>query len=88
MSRIMAYMSPADELFPTLTVRETLSYEADMLLPGSIQDAERNELVEQVLDDLGMRSCIDTKGLFAFLLHFCVYVFGLIILALSALPEN
>ena len=50
-----------DDLFLAyLTVRETLSTVAKLRLPSSMSEAERSELVEGVIDELGLTKAADT----------------------------
>ena len=44
-----AYVIQQDILLPTLTVRETLMYAAQLRLPASITRAEKKQLVDQVI---------------------------------------
>lgn len=56
-----AYVMQQDILIPTLTVRETLQYSADLRLPPPISKAERRAIVEQVILELGLKECADTR---------------------------
>ncbi|QQK40979.1 ABC efflux transporter, putative [Penicillium digitatum] len=56
-----AYVVQEDVLIPTLTVRETLRYSADLRLPPPTTPAERCTIVEQVLLELGLKECADTR---------------------------
>ncbi|KAF2746946.1 P-loop containing nucleoside triphosphate hydrolase protein [Sporormia fimetaria CBS 119925] len=56
-----AYVIQQDILLPTLTVRETLTYAADLRLPGSVNKAERRRLVEEVIIELGLKEAADTR---------------------------
>jgi ABC-type lipoprotein export system ATPase subunit len=56
-----AYVMQQDILIPTLTVRETLQYSADLRLSPPITKAERRAIVEQVILELGLKECADTK---------------------------
>ena len=55
-----AYVMQQDVLLPTLTVRETLRYAADLRLPKTSKD-ERRRAVERVILDLGLKEAADTK---------------------------
>ncbi|KAI2792908.1 putative ABC transporter ATP-binding protein/permease [Penicillium oxalicum] len=55
-----AYVMQEDVLIPTLTVRETLRYAADLRLPPTTQE-ERHAIVEQVILELGLKECADTR---------------------------
>ena len=55
-----SYVVQEDILTPTLTVRETLQYAADLRLPDST-DVERRDAVESVILELGLSACADTR---------------------------
>ena len=55
-----AYVTQQDILLPTLTVRETLRYAADLRLPGSGVE-ERRKIVEQIILELGLKDAADTR---------------------------
>ena len=56
-----AYVMQEDVLLPTLTVRETLQYSADLRLPPPTTPEERRTIVEQVIRELGLKECADTR---------------------------
>lgn len=56
-----AYVMQEDVLIPTLTVRETLRYAADLRLPPPTTQEERHAIVEQVILELGLKECADTR---------------------------
>ncbi|KAF3387300.1 putative ABC transporter ATP-binding protein/permease [Penicillium rolfsii] len=56
-----AYVMQEDVLIPTLTVRETLRYSADLRLPPPTTPEERRAIVEQVILELGLKECADTR---------------------------
>ncbi|GMG34310.1 unnamed protein product [Aspergillus oryzae] len=56
-----AYVMQEDVLIPTLTVRETLRYSADLRLPPPTTQEERHQTVEQVIMELGLKECADTR---------------------------
>ncbi|WZH42346.1 P-loop containing nucleoside triphosphate hydrolase protein [Fusarium acuminatum] len=56
-----AYVMQQDILLPTLTVRETLRYSADLRLPPSTTAEERQRVVEEVILELGLKECADTR---------------------------
>ncbi|KAJ5103718.1 ABC-2 type transporter [Penicillium argentinense] len=56
-----AYVMQEDVLIPTLTVRETLRYSADLRLPPPITQKERYAIVEQAILELGLKECADTR---------------------------
>ncbi|KAL3423811.1 ABC transporter [Phlyctema vagabunda] len=56
-----AYVMQQDVLLPTLTVRETLRYSADLRLPPPTTQEERRRVVEEVILELGLKDCADTR---------------------------
>lgn len=56
-----AYVIQQDILLPTLTVRETLMYAAQLRLPSSVTQAERKRLVEEVILELSLKEAADTR---------------------------
>ncbi|WAO90102.1 Hypothetical protein NCS54_00751300 [Fusarium falciforme] len=56
-----AYVTQQDVLLPTLTVRETLRYAAELRLLSSVTALERRELVEDVISELGLQKCANTR---------------------------
>ncbi|KAH6653011.1 P-loop containing nucleoside triphosphate hydrolase protein [Truncatella angustata] len=56
-----AYVMQQDILLPTLTVRETLRYSAELRLPSSISRSDRMRVVEEVILELGLKECADTR---------------------------
>ncbi|KAK2008231.1 ABC transporter [Colletotrichum eremochloae] len=56
-----AYVMQQDILLPTLTVRETLRYSADLRLPPPTTAEERMRIVEEVILELGLKECADTR---------------------------
>jgi ABC-type multidrug transport system ATPase subunit len=56
-----AYVMQQDILLPTLTVRETLHYAADLRLPSSTTAEDRTRVVEEVILELGLKECADTR---------------------------
>ncbi|KAL8948964.1 MAG: hypothetical protein Q9222_004886 [Ikaeria aurantiellina] len=55
-----AYVMQHDVLIPTLTVRETLLYAAELRLPPTTSD-ERRQVVEDVILELGLKECANTR---------------------------
>ncbi|KAK0495490.1 P-loop containing nucleoside triphosphate hydrolase protein [Armillaria luteobubalina] len=55
-----AYVTQTEAFLPTLTVRETLMYAADLRLPDSIGHKKRHSLVEEIILELGLTDCADT----------------------------
>jgi ABC-type multidrug transport system ATPase subunit len=58
---LQAYVTQDDILTGTLTVRETIRYSAQLQLPSSMSSAQKNEMVEQTIAEMGLRTCADTK---------------------------
>jgi ABC-type multidrug transport system ATPase subunit len=56
-----AYVMQRDVLLPTLTVRETLKYSAELRLPPPVTSEERGSIVEEILLELGLKECADTR---------------------------
>jgi ABC-type multidrug transport system ATPase subunit len=56
-----AYVMQKDVLLPTLTVRETLQYSAELRLPPPVTAFEREAIVEEILLELGLKDCADTR---------------------------
>jgi ABC-type multidrug transport system ATPase subunit len=56
-----AYVIQQDILLPTLTVRETLMYAAQLRLPSSVSQVERTQLVEAVILELSLKEAADTR---------------------------
>ncbi|KAL8690046.1 MAG: hypothetical protein Q9218_004415, partial [Villophora microphyllina] len=56
-----AYVMQNDVLVPTLTVRETLSYAAQLRLPAPTTSEERRQVVEDVILELGLKECANTR---------------------------
>lgn len=57
----MAYVLQQDVLLPSLTVRETLQFAADLRLSTTKTKAERQAMVETVINELGLVSCSETR---------------------------
>ncbi|OAQ66072.1 ABC transporter [Pochonia chlamydosporia 170] len=56
-----AYVMQQDILLPTLTVRETLHYSAALRLPSSTSAEDRHRVVEEVIRELGLKECANTR---------------------------
>lgn len=56
-----AYVMQQDVLLPSLTVRETLRYSANLRLPPPTTEEERMQIVEEVILELGLKDCADTR---------------------------
>ncbi|GLJ46744.1 hypothetical protein SUGI_0985660 [Cryptomeria japonica] len=60
MKMISAYVMQDDQLFPMLTVYETFLFAAEIRLPPSVSSAEKRERVEELVDELGLKSAMHT----------------------------
>ena len=58
--RISAYVLQDDKMYPHLTVYETLMLAAHFYLPNGVSDADKDQLVQNVIDELGLRKAKDT----------------------------
>ena len=56
-----AYVMQQDVLMPTLTIRETLEYAAELRLPPPTTAEERHRVVEEVILELGLKDCANTR---------------------------
>jgi len=56
-----AYVMQQDVLLPTLTVRETLYYASELRLPPPTSAEERRQVVEDVILELGLKECANTR---------------------------
>ena len=56
-----AYVMQQDILLATLTARETLHYAAELRLPPPTTAAERRKIVDEVILELGLKECADTR---------------------------
>lgn len=56
-----AYLMQKDILIPTLTVRETLTYSAELRLPPPTTISERRQIVEDIILELGLKECANTR---------------------------
>lgn len=58
--RRMAFVQQQDVFFSQLTLWETLFFTANLRLPDSMSKAEKKEKVNDIVDTLDMRKCVDT----------------------------
>ena len=58
---MVGYVVQDDILSGTLTVRENLMFSANLRLSSDVSLAERENRVEKIIDELGLRSCADTR---------------------------
>ncbi|XP_072039776.1 uncharacterized protein [Amphiura filiformis] len=61
LKRKIAFVLQQDILFENLTLRETLMYTARLKLPGELPYADKVQKVEDIVDTLDIRKCLDTK---------------------------
>ncbi|KAM4694208.1 ATP-binding cassette sub-family G member 8 [Discoglossus pictus] len=59
--KCVAHVRQDDQLLPHLTVRETLSFVAKLRLPRSFSEEQRQKRVEDVIAELRLRQCANTK---------------------------
>ncbi|KAG6672688.1 hypothetical protein I3842_16G072200 [Carya illinoinensis] len=55
-----AYVTQDENLIGTLTVRETISYSAQLRLPDKMPWSEKQALVESTIIEMGLQDCADT----------------------------
>lgn len=55
------YVVQEDCLIPTLTVRETLHYGAELRLQDAVSEKERKDIVEQTILELSLKECAATR---------------------------
>ncbi|XLU27619.1 hypothetical protein S245_063685, partial [Arachis hypogaea] len=56
----MAYVTQDDNLIGTLTVKETISYSAQLWLPDKMAPSDKEALVESTIVAMGLQDCTDT----------------------------
>ncbi|XP_055475013.1 ATP-binding cassette sub-family G member 8 isoform X2 [Psammomys obesus] len=61
MRKCVAHVRQHDQLLPNLTVRETLAFVAQMRLPRTFSQAQRDKRVEEVIAELRLRQCANTR---------------------------
>ncbi|XP_009440676.2 ATP-binding cassette sub-family G member 8 isoform X4 [Pan troglodytes] len=59
--KCVAHVRQHNQLLPNLTVRETLAFIAQMRLPRTFSQAQRDKRVEDVIAELRLRQCADTR---------------------------
>ncbi|XP_032764563.1 ATP-binding cassette sub-family G member 8 isoform X1 [Rattus rattus] len=59
--KCVAHVRQQDQLLPNLTVRETLTFIAQMRLPKTFSQAQRDKRVEDVIAELRLRQCANTR---------------------------
>ncbi|KAK4530400.1 hypothetical protein CCYA_CCYA04G1257 [Cyanidiococcus yangmingshanensis] len=56
-----AFIEQEESFFSQLTTRETLMFYADLLLPRGCSKIEREDYVEELMRELGLSRCADTR---------------------------
>ncbi|KAJ9561264.1 hypothetical protein OSB04_006424 [Centaurea solstitialis] len=56
-----AYVTQDETLIPTLTVRESVYYSAQLQLPDSMSKAEKKERAETTIREMGLQDSMDTR---------------------------
>ncbi|XXQ34335.1 ABC transporter domain-containing protein [Plasmodiophora brassicae] len=59
-SNAVAYVQQHDALLPYLTVRQTLRFAGQLRLPRTLSRAEKDTIVESVINELGLKHCAST----------------------------
>ncbi|KAG8443621.1 hypothetical protein GDO86_008969 [Hymenochirus boettgeri] len=59
--KCVAHVRQDDQLLPHLTVRETLTFIARLRLPNTFSEEQRQKRVEDVIAELRLRQCANTK---------------------------
>ncbi|XP_078505810.1 ATP-binding cassette sub-family G member 8 [Lissotriton helveticus] len=59
--KCVAHVRQDDRLLPNLTVRETLSFVAKLRLPRTFSEEQREKRVEDVIAELRLRQCANTR---------------------------
>ncbi|MGH0173912.1 UNVERIFIED_CONTAM: hypothetical protein FKN15_070790 [Acipenser sinensis] len=59
--KCIAHVRQDERLLPNLTVRETLSFVARLRLPTHFSDTQREQRVEDVIAELRLRQCANTR---------------------------
>ncbi|XP_055495990.1 ATP-binding cassette sub-family G member 8 [Leucoraja erinacea] len=59
--KCIAHVRQDDRLLPNLTVRETFTFVAKLRLPRDFSEEQRNKRVEDVIAELRLRQCANTK---------------------------
>jgi ATP-binding cassette, subfamily G (WHITE), member 2 len=58
--RVAGFVHQDDLLFKQQTVHETLKFSARLRLPNEMSQAEKDQRVEDVISQMGLRKCRDT----------------------------
>ncbi|XP_067901320.1 ATP-binding cassette sub-family G member 8 isoform X2 [Heterodontus francisci] len=59
--KCVAHVRQDDRLLPNLTVKETLTFVAKLRLPNDFSEEQRNNRVEDVIAELRLRQCANTR---------------------------
>lgn len=59
--RYAGYVEQFDTLLGALTVHEMLSYTAELKLPPSVSKESKQQLVEDMIEELGLESCRNVR---------------------------
>ncbi|KAJ6569618.1 P-loop containing nucleoside triphosphate hydrolase protein [Mycena capillaripes] len=59
-SKIIGFVRQNDYLLPHLTVRETLTFSAALRLPKTVDNNTVRQIVDQTIEELGLKECADT----------------------------
>ncbi|KAJ7785733.1 P-loop containing nucleoside triphosphate hydrolase protein [Mycena metata] len=59
-SKIIGFVRQHDYLLPYLTVRETLTFSAALRLPKTINNETVQQIIDQTIEELGLKECADT----------------------------
>uniref|UniRef100_A0A8D1ANK8 ATP-binding cassette sub-family G member 8 n=1 Tax=Sus scrofa TaxID=9823 RepID=A0A8D1ANK8_PIG len=59
--KYVAHVRQHDQLLPNLTVRETLAFVAQLRLPRTFSQAQRDKRVDDVIAELRLRQCANTR---------------------------
>ncbi|XP_055598967.1 ATP-binding cassette sub-family G member 4-like isoform X2 [Uranotaenia lowii] len=60
--QIVAYNEQEVDLLPNITVRETLAYAADLKLPSSVGKFQKQKIVSEIINLLGMERCANNQA--------------------------
>ncbi|XP_041083631.1 ABC transporter G family member 14-like isoform X1 [Polyodon spathula] len=58
--RMLCYVMQQDIFFPYLTVKDTLMCQAHLRLPDSVTFAEKEKIISVLVDELGIKKCLNT----------------------------
>lgn len=58
---VQAYVTQEDVLLGTLTVRETITYSANLRLPSSMSKEEIKDIIEGTIMEVGLLECADRQ---------------------------